>query len=140
MFTNISSYLGPPIIYDHKYRDSRVVVNDRLHCKLNSIITARKRSLRRLCFYQPQRSWAKVMLLQASVILSTGGVCLSACWDTTPPPPLEGTHPPGSRPHGRTHPTRADPPPGGDTPWEAESGIIRSMSSRYTSYWNAFLL
>ena len=34
------------------------------------------------------------MFLQASVILLTeGGVCLSACWDTTPPP-------------------------GADTPWE----------------------
>ena len=26
-----------------------------------------------MCFYRPQRSWAKVMFLQASVILSTGG-------------------------------------------------------------------
>ena len=42
------------------------------------------------------------MFLQASVILSTwGGVCLSACWDTTPP----SRHPPGTR-----------PPPGADTP------------------------
>ena len=139
MFTNISSYLGPPIIYDHKYRDSRVVVNDRLHCKLNSIITARKRSLRRLCFYQPQRSWAKVMLLQASVILSTGGVCLSACWDTTPPSP-GGDTPPWEQTPREDTPHQSRPPPGGDTPWEAESGIIRSMSSRYTSYWNAFLL
>ena len=27
-------------------------------------------------FYRPQRSWAKVIFSQASVILSTGGVCL----------------------------------------------------------------
>ena len=40
MFTNISSYLRPPIIYDHKYRDSSVVENNRVHCKLNSIITS----------------------------------------------------------------------------------------------------
>ena len=54
--------------------------------------------------YRPQRSWAKVMFLQASVILSTGGVCLSAWWDARPPPP--GTrHPPGSR-----HPPGPDPP------------------------------
>ena len=56
------------------------------------------------------------MFLQVCVILFTGGVCLSACWDTTHPlgsrhppwkqtPPLEQTHPPGSRP------PRADTPP-----------------------------
>ena len=40
--------------------------------------------------YRSQRSWGKVIFSQASVILFTGGVCLSACWDTTP-----GTrHPP----------------------------------------------
>ena len=43
-----------------------------------------------LNFYRPQRSWGKVMFLQASVILSTGEGCLSACWDTTP----GGRHPP----------------------------------------------
>ena len=52
-------------------------------------------------YYWPQRSWAKVMFLQASVILLTGeGVCLRACWDT----PQEQT-PPG-----------ADTPPQ-STPW-----------------------
>ena len=64
---------------------------------------------------------AKVMFLLVSVILSTGegGVCLSACWDTTPLP---------SRPRlPRRSPRR-----------EADSGI-RSMSGRYASYWNAFL-
>ena len=35
-------------------------------------------------FYRPQRSWGKEMFLQASVILLTGGVCLSVCWDITP--------------------------------------------------------
>ena len=83
---------------------------------------------------------AKVMFLQASVIQSTGGVvCLSACWDTTPPPradtpqsrePAPGAntpgtdtsleHTPGSRhppppqeqtPLGSRHPPGADPPP-----------------------------
>ena len=49
--------------------------------------------------YRPQRSWAKVMFLQASVILLTGG-CLPQCMlgytplgaDTTP----QGRHPPGA--------------------------------------------
>ena len=35
-------------------------------------------------YYRPQRSWGKVIFSQASMILFTGGVCLSACWDTTP--------------------------------------------------------
>ena len=83
-------------------------------------------------FYRPQRSWAKVMFLQASVILSTGGVCLSACWDTTPPRsrPPQSRHPPGAD----THPPREQTTP----PREADSGI-RSTSGRYASYWNAFL-
>ena len=36
-------------------------------------------------FYRPQRSWGKVIFSQASVILFTGRVCLSACWDTLLP-------------------------------------------------------
>ena len=56
--------------------------------------------------YRLQRSWGKVMFLQASVILLTGGVCLSACWDSTPPrtrhpgsrhPPEQTHHPPDPR-------------------------------------------
>ena len=55
-----------------------------------------------------------------SVCLSTGGrgVCLSACWDTHPPPEQthtpEQTPPPGSRPPGSRHTL----PPGADTPPE----------------------
>ena len=57
----------------------------------------------------PSRNWhiftgrnevvAKVMFLLMSVILFTGRVCLSACWDTTSPgstPPLGSTRPLGS--------------------------------------------
>ena len=111
-----------------------------------------------LCYYRPQRSWAKVMFLQASVILSTGGegVCLSACWDARPP---QSRHPPGSR-----HPSEQTPspplgpgtpqtrhPPGADTPRPVThpppqdqahppgaDTRIWSMSGRYASYWNAF--
>ena len=78
-------------------------------------------------FYRPQRSWAKVMFLQASVILLTwGGVCLSACWDAHPPgadTPLGADtprtrHPPGTRhPHGADTPGSRHPPRA-DTPWE----------------------
>ena len=69
-------------------------------------------------YYRPQRSWAKVMFLQAFVILSTGGgmVCLSACWDTTP---LEQTPP-------------EQIPPGADTPW-ADTPQSRHPLSRHPS-------
>ena len=66
---------------------------------------------------------AKVIFLHLFVILFTGGVCLSACWDTIPPglgmPP-------------RTRHPQEQNPPGADS-------SIQSMSSRYASYWNAFL-
>ena len=108
------------------------------------------------CFYyRPQRSWAKVMFLQASVILLTGGgVCLSACWDTPSPradTPGADTHHPWSKHHPGADtpweqtPPGADTPPGSrhptgsrDPPLEADSGI-RSTSGQYASYWNAFL-
>ena len=62
-------------------------------------------------FYRLQRSWGKVIFSQASVILFTGGVCLSACWDTTTPTP-QTRHPPGTRhPQDHTHPQKQAPSP-----------------------------
>ena len=59
------------------------------------------------------------MFLQASVILSTGGregVCLSACWDASPPPP-RSRHPPGAdTPQADTPPRGQTPPPQPGTP------------------------
>ena len=91
------------------------------------------------------------MFLQASVILLTGGVCLSACWDTPwSRPPSERTPPQNRHPPEQTSPppSRADipgadipqeqTPPGAETPREVDSGI-QSTSARYASYWNAFL-
>ena len=96
--------------------------------------------------------------------VNRGDVCLSACWDTTPPrsrqthweqtppeqTPQEQTSPPppGSRhsPRSRhsqeqTPPRKRQPlrsrPPGSRPPAEADS--IRSTSGLYASYWNAFL-
>ena len=82
-------------------------------------------------YYRPQQSWAKVMFLQASVILLTGrSVCLSACWDThplsrhpqsrqppqqTPPTPM-GADPPRADPPSRHPPGSRHPLPGADTP------------------------
>ena len=150
---------------------------------------------------------AKVMFLLVSVILSTGGVCLSACWDAatsqeggTPQPrrpPLPRRHPPVPRrppclgdppqketpqkeapqeggtpsqgdplprrlPQKEAPPQEGDPPPGPHL-WGKLRGIrsrptpkgeiegdqiqpppphagIWSMSGRYASYWNAFLV
>ena len=88
-------------------------------------------------YYRPQRSWTKVMFLQASVILSTGG-CLPQCMLGCHPP-LEQTHHPRSRhPPGAYTPREHTPPPEQTPPQEADSGI-RSTSARYSSYWNAFL-
>ena len=75
---------------------------------------------------------AKVMFLLVSVILLTGGVCLSACWDTTTP---KQTPPEQTLPWEQTPPFPREQTP---LPQEADSGI-RSMSGRYASYWNAFL-
>ena len=52
------------------------------------------------------------MFLQASVILSTGGFCLSACWDTTTP----GPDPPDQTPCSRHPPRRNQTTPGTQTP------------------------
>ena len=76
------------------------------------IFTARKRSLRRLCFYT------------CLSVHGGGGVCPIACWDTTP---LGRHHPPG-----QTHPSARHPP------FAVHAGI-RSTSGRYASHWNAIL-
>ena len=73
-------------------------------------------------FYWPQRSFAKVMFLQASVILSTGEGL---------PTVHAGTHPPKSlTPQGANTPLKSRPPspqelvsvPGADTPQEHSQG------------------
>ena len=63
-----------------------------------------------------------------------GGVCLSACWDT-PPPPRQGTHPrPGIPPRSGTRPLDQAHQPRRRACWK-----IRSTRGRYASYWNAIL-
>ena len=72
----------------------------------------------KMAYYRPQRSWAKVMFLQASVILSTGGGCLPQCMlgcqpprDQRPTPPTRQT-PPGTRdPSPSPRPGRHPPGP-----------------------------
>ena len=106
-------------------------------------------------YYRPQRSWGKVMFLQPSVILLTGGSAsvhagIPPPWDQAPTPPeetpLEETprrRPPRRRPSQR-RPPRGDPPGGdplgGDTPQYRACWEIWSTRGQYASYWNAILL
>ena len=76
------------------------------------LVTARKRSLRRLCFY----------------------TCLSFCSHCLPQCMLGYTPPPAGTRH---HPGKQTPPQEADTPsacWE-----IWATSGPYASYWNAYL-
>ena len=52
----------------------------------------------------------KVIFLHLSVILFTGGLRLSACWDTTPQP-TRSTHIPREAPPWEAHPPGSTPPP-----------------------------
>ena len=75
---------------------------------------------------------AKVMFLQACVC-PHGGVCLSACWDTTPPsrhPPR--SRPPWSTPREQTPPRRRTPgsrPPPGEMATAADGTHPTGMHS-----------
>ena len=88
---------------------------------------------------------AKVMFLLVSVILCTGGVSASVHAGIPPPadthsPPEQTTPWEQTPPQEQTNPPLTDThPPGKQTPPGVDSSI-RSMSGRYASYWNAFLL
>ena len=71
-----------------------------------------------LNFYRPQRSCGQGNVF-TGVCLSTGGegVCLSACWDATPPDQADPPPGPGRSPQTRqTPPDQADPPRTRQTP------------------------
>ena len=69
------------------------------------VVTARKRSLRRLCFY-----------ICLSFCSQGEGVCLSACWDTPPGAETPGSrHPREQTPPRQTAPRSRHHPPGADT-------------------------
>ena len=90
---------------------------------------------------------AKVIFLLVSVILLTGGVCLSACWDTTlgaDTPPQADT--PRSRHPPEQTPPREDPPeqtPQSRPPWEQtpprEQTHPLEQTPPRSRHWNAFL-
>ena len=70
------------------------------------------------CFYRPQRSLGKVMFLQVSVILLTGGCASVHAGIHTP----LSRHPPRSRPPGNRHPPGADTPLGSRHPSPEHAG------------------
>ena len=88
-----------------------------------------------------QRGRPGVIFLHVSVILSTGEVCLSACWDTTP----QVQTPSRSRPPQEQNTRKSRPPLGGDPPRSRHPQGADPPSQdgyccgRYASYWNAFL-
>ena len=94
-------------------------------------------------YNHPQRSCEGYVF--TPVCLSTGGIYLSACWDTTTPrsrhPPGAGTPPEAGTPREQTPPRagtpqeQTPPPPGSRHP--PADGYC---CGRYTSYWNTFLL
>ena len=101
-----------------------------------------------ICFVTVRNELAKVMFLHLSVILfAGGGVCLSACWDTTPHP---GSRPPGPgtprsrHPQTRHPPDQAPPdqaPPRSRHPPRPGTPLADGYCCGwYVSYWNAFLL
>ena len=67
---------------------------------------------------------AKVIFLHLSVILLTGGgVCLSAYWDATPPPPEQTCLPGADTPPRADTPQEQTSPPGADTPWHRHAPL-----------------
>ena len=83
-------------------------------------------------FYRPQRSWAKVMFLQASVILLTRGVSASVHAGIPPWTRSPGArHPPDQHtPPGTRHPPEPDTPRA-DTPWDQTHPRTRPPGSRH---------
>ena len=64
--------------------------------------------------YRPQRSWGKVMFLQASVILSTRGGGVSVHAGIPPPTPGTRLPPPGPHPRGKLRGIRSRHTPKGE--------------------------
>ena len=84
-------------------------------------------------FYRPQRSWGKVMFLQASVILSTGGEYLTRYPPRTRhTPPGPGTTPlgPGTPPLGPGTPPRTTGPGTHTPPPPAQNMLGDTVNAR----------
>ena len=94
--------------------------------------------------YRPQRSWAKVIFLQASVCPQGGEGCLPQCmlgyspWEQAPPQeqsPRDQTsprsrHPPDQAPPRDQTPPGTRPPPGPDTTTPPGSRLQHTVNER----------
>ena len=100
--------------------DRKLPTKQAYNISMISIVTALKRSLRRLCFHR-------------CLSVHRRSVYPTACWDT-PTPRDQRQTPLGTR--GRHLLGRN--PPQADTPHAVHAGIW-STSGRYASHWNAFL-
>ena len=114
----------------HSSWASRRVLNYSLRrsVKFSCIFTARKRSLRRLCFYTcvaVHREGAYLGMYPPDQVHPPGP---GTPWDQVHP--QDQVHPPGPG----TLPLGPGTPPGSSACWE-----IRATSGQYASYWNAFL-
>ena len=115
-----------PVYHDQSQSPTNVSTRD---IQLYVIVTARKRSLRRLCFHR---------------CLSVHGGCVSAPLHAgINPQDQRQTPPPGQTPNPPGRPPWADPPgqtpPPLQTPPCSVHAGMRSTSGRYESHWNAFL-
>ena len=112
---------------------------------IQTLFTARKRSLRRLCFYtclsvilffcsQRGSTWAGTPQAGSSPGMFTPSSYTT--WAGTPPgrytPPPGQVHPQAGTPPRQVH------PPGKYTPRSSACWEIRATSEQYASYWNAF--
>ena len=119
-----------------------VHVTEKLQVQISSVHTCRS-----FCYYRPQRSWAKVIFLQASVCPRGGGVSASVHTgiptrpgaDTTPPDPTPPDQTPTRHPPGPGTPppcpppdqTRHTIPPGPDPPQEQTPPASRLRHTVY---------
>ena len=139
--------LSPPFFFHFHPVFGKNGQNNRLTPPpLSSVQTTRKRTLKQnfsLMFavypliFTVRNEVAKVMFLHLSVC-PQGGVCLSACWDTTPPstqeqaPPQEQTPPLGPDPPSR------HPPPTQQTATVADGTHPTGMHSCFHMFFDLF--
>ena len=111
MFETIGNFTGgewqltQPVFPNEQYgfngRHFSVVTN-----LVSLVLEINKRGPLLSNIYPPANEvWGKVVFLQVSVILSTGGVCLGACWEIPSP-----RRPPPGNPPTRETPYQGGPP------------------------------
>ena len=83
------------------------------HFRLHDVPPPNTWKCKHLLHYCLQRSCEGYVFTGVCLSTQGGGICLSACWDTTPP---GSRHPPGADPPWERTPSQSRHPPGPDTP------------------------